>query len=186
MKTELKTVNRQLITANWLAIRYTLYAMLFAASTHAQTLTANDMLGIVQCADSACFSPKILSKAFSFKNVDKGKNTEASYGYLNKYVCNEWGDSCDIILYVTIAKKPVFKSLWLFPPDDDARLLVLQFIKAGFEKFTPVGDKTVLGPNTYYQNKTLNMVFVDEFSPDFLTHSFLLVQTTNFNPALEY
>ncbi len=167
------------------AIRCTLYAMLLAASASAQTLTATDMVVLVHCADSACFSPKILSKGFSFKNADRLKN-QTNYGYLSKYVCNEWGDSCDIILYVTIGKTPVFKSLWLFPPVDDVTPVVQQFIKIGFQKFVPVGDKTVLGQNTYYQNKALNMVFVDEFSPDFSSHSFLLVQTTDFNPALDY
>lgn len=66
------------------AIRYTLYAMLFAASASAQTLTAKDMLALVECADTTCFIQTLTKAGFTKSVTTQGSGTGfGSYFFKN-------------------------------------------------------------------------------------------------------
>ncbi len=57
------------------AIRCTLYAMLLAASASAQTLTATNMLAIVECADTSCFIQTLTTAGFQKSVTSQGGAT---------------------------------------------------------------------------------------------------------------
>ena len=125
MKNELKTGNRQLITANWHAIRYTLYAMLLAAGTlKAQTAanvpTATAMFNTAQsCQTAPCANSFALQSGFllvdsvvvgdgvTYNYQSAWVNTTGSYtapNLLHAYVCAD-GACCVLTFGTSVASQ---------------------------------------------------------------------------------